>query len=347
MAQVTEDRADSLAGDLYDSLTEDLREIPEIDLSSPDYSYEEDNDSALYSEIPEVGIDQLTVVQLEGNGTFDKMMAAVDLHLQREYKGNRIVGAEYTKVYTAVINSMMGNAVQFTLGSQTAHWQAVTAQMQARQAEIEVVTARVNLETAKVNSATAVYQMEQAKAQVALTKMEIANANAQHLLLKAQVYDQEYKNTYLLPLTKAQQEYTINTLLPDQHQLNLGQINEIEFKVNELMPITRDQQQYNLDVILVDQHTLISEQIESERAKTLDTRTDSTVVAGLIGKQKDVQDQQITSFQRADEYKIAKMYFDGHISQISILDILPDPPAELASTEISEVMAAARAAVGL
>lgn len=347
MAQITEDQVDQLADELYVALTEDLPEITPPDLSSPDFTFEEDNDSALYSEIPELGIDQLTVVQLEGSGAFDKMMAAADIHLQREFKGNRIVGAEYAKVYGSLINSLMGNAVQFTLGSQTAHWQAVTAQMQARQAEIEVVTARVTLETAKVNASTAVYQMEQAKAQVGLTKMEIANANAQHLLLRAQLIEQEYKNEELLPLTKAQQKYTVDTLLVDQHTLNVANIDEARFKVDELMPITRDQQQYNLDTILVDQHTLIGEQIESERAKTLDTRRDSTVVAGLIGKQKDVQDQQIDSFKRADEYKIAKMYFDGHISQISILDVLPSPPDELASTEINEVMAAARAAVGL
>lgn len=310
MAQVDEDRADSIAGTLYTALTDDLPTIPEVDLSGPDFTYEEDNDSALYADIPEVDIDQLTAVQLEGPGVFDKMMAAADLHIQREFKGNRIVGADYAKVYTAIITTMMGNAVQFALGSQTAHWQAVTAQMQARQAEIEVTTARVNLETAKVNAMTATYQMQQVKAQVGLTKMEIANSNMKHLLLTAQHYEQDYKNVNLLP-------------------------------------ITRDQQQYNLDTILVDQHTLIQEQVESERAKTLNTRQNGTVVAGLIGKQKEVQDQQIASFVAADQYKIAKMYFDGHISQISILDVLPTPPAELASTEISEVMAAARANVNL
>lgn len=310
MAQVTEDRADSIAGTLYTALTDDLPAIPEVDLSGPDFTYEEDNDSALYADIPEVDIDQLTAVQLEGPGVFDKMMAAADLHIQREFKGNRIVGADYAKVYTAIITTMMGNAVQFAIGSQTAHWQAVTAQMQARQAEIEVTTARVNLETAKVNAMTATYQMQQVKAQVGLTKMEIANSNMKHLLLTAQHYEQDYKNVNLLP-------------------------------------ITRDQQQYNLDTILVDQHTLIQEQVESERAKTLNTRQNGTVVAGLIGKQKEVQDQQIASFVAADQYKIAKMYFDGHISQISILDVLPTPPAELASTEISEVMAAARANVNL
>ena len=310
MAQVDEDRADSIAGVLYTALTDDLPAIPEVDLNGPDFTYEEDNDSALYDDIPEVNIDQLTAVQLEGPGVFDKMMAAADLHIQREFKGNRIVGADYAKVYTAIITTMMGNAVQFALGSQTAHWQAVTAQMQARQAEIEVTTARVNLETAKVNAMTATYQMQQVKAQVGLTKMEIANSNMKHLLLTAQHYEQDYKNVNLLP-------------------------------------ITRDQQQYNLDTILVDQHTLIQEQVESERAKTLNTRQNGTVVAGLIGKQKEVQDQQIASFVAADQYKIAKMYFDGHISQISILDVLPSPPAELASTEISEVMATARANVNL
>lgn len=310
MVQVTEDRADSLAGTLYTSLTDDLPTIPIPDFSSPDFVYEEDNDSALYADIPDVSIGTLTDVNLEGEGVFDKMMAAADLHIQREFKGQRIVGADYAKVYTAIITTMMGNAVQFSLGAQTAHWQAVTAQMQAREAEISVVTARVNLETAKINAATATYQMEQTKAQVGLTKMEIANANVQHLLIQAQ-------------------------------------INEQNFKVNQLLPITQDQQQYNLDTILVDQHKLLQEQIESERAKTLNTRQDGTMVMGLIGKQKDVQDQQISSFVAADQYKMAKMYFDGYVSQLSVLSETPPAPTQLNQTNINQILTDARANVGL
>lgn len=347
MPQITEDRADDLAEALYTSLTDDLPDPPEVDFSDPDFDYEEDNDSALYKDIPDVSINELTAVQLEGPGIFDKMMAAADLHIQREFKGNRIVGADYAKVYTAIITTIMGNAVQFSLGSETAHWQAVTAQMQARQASIEVTTARVNLELTKVQAATAAYQMQQVKAQVGLTKMEIANANAQHLLLKAQHYEQDYKNVNLLPLTRAQQEYTNDVLLVDQHLLTTGQINEQNFKVNQLLPITRDQQQYNLATILVDQHTLIQEQIESERAKTLDTRQDGTVVVGLIGKQKAVQDQQIASFVAADQYKMAKLYFDGYVSQLSVLSETPPAPAELSQTSISQILADARANVDL
>jgi len=347
MVQVTEDRADSLAGTLYTSLTDDLPTIPIPDFSSPDFVYEEDNDSALYADIPDVSIGTLTDVNLEGEGVFDKMMAAADLHIQREFKGQRIVGADYAKVYTAIITTMMGNAVQFSLGAQTAHWQAVTAQMQAREAEISVVTARVNLETAKINAATATYQMEQTKAQVGLTKMEIANANVQHLLIQAQFFEQDYKNVNLLPLTKAQQTYTNNVLLVDQHLLTTGQINEQNFKVNQLLPITQDQQQYNLDTILVDQHKLLQEQIESERAKTLNTRQDGTVVVGLIGKQKDVQDQQISSFVAADQYKMAKMYFDGYVSQLSVLSETPPAPTQLNQTNINQVLTDARANVGL
>lgn len=347
MTEITEDKVDALANELYTSLTSGLPDVPVPDFTSPDFSFEEDNDSDLYKDVPEVNIDLLTAVQLNGPGIFDKMMSAVDIHLEREFKSNRIVGAEYAKIYSAVINSIMGNAVQFALGSETAHWQAITAQMQARQAEIEVTTARVNLETAKVNAVTATYQMQQVKAQVGLTKMEIANSNAQHLMLKAQTFEQDYKNTNLLPLQKTQLDYQVNTLLVDQHELTRGQIDEQTFKVDQLLPINRDQQQYNLENILVDQHKLLQEQIEAERAKTLDTRQNGTVVVGLIGKQKAVQDQQIASFVAADQYKIAKMYFDGYVSMASVLSTVPSVPGELASAEISQVMASARGNVGL
>jgi hypothetical protein len=338
-----------MAQDLFDSLTGDLPAVPTIDLTSPDFIYEEDNDSDLYKDIDPVTLKTLTVVNLEGAGVFDQMMAAVDLHIQREFKGNRITGDQYAAAYGASIAVVLGQAVNFTLQKDNARWQAITAQMAARAAEIQAVTARVILEKTKFEAATAQFQMQNSKATVALTKMEIANANAQHLLLMSQVEEQRYKVDELLEITKDQQLYTLNTLMVDQHLMLAEQLESERSKTLNtrtsgatIIGIAGKQKD-----MIDKQISLLQEQIESERSKTMDTRTDGiTVVVGQVGKQKDLVDEQIDSFIKDAKYKTAKLYFDGFITQITLNDAVT-PPTELTSSEINEVLVSNRAYVGL
>jgi hypothetical protein len=348
LTYLNDDKADDLAIDLFNSLTGDLPPVPSIDLTSEDYIFEEDNDSDLYSDVTPVTIKMLTEVNLEGQGVFDQMMAAIDIHINREFKENRITGDQYATVYGGTLAVVLGQAVNFTLQKDMARWQAIAAQMAARKAEIDAVTARVLLEKTKFEAANAQFQMENSKATVALTKMSIANVNGQHLLLMSQVEEQRYKVDNLLEITKDQQLYTLETLMPDQHEMLLEQIESERSKtlntrtdggiISGLVGKQRAMIQEQID--------LIQEQIESERSKTLDTRTDGTVVVGQVGKQKDLVDEQIDSFIKDAKYKTAKLYFDGFITQYTILDSTP-VPTEMTQAEINEVLVANRTYVGL
>jgi hypothetical protein len=57
---------------------------------------------------------------IEGNGVFDKLMAAGEAHLQREYSSNRITGKEYSTVYLGMMQSAMAQAIQFLSASKQA-----------------------------------------------------------------------------------------------------------------------------------------------------------------------------------------------------------------------------------
>lgn len=70
-------------------------------------------------------------------------------------------------------------------------------------------------------------------------------------------------------------------------------------------------QQYQLSNILPQQKLLLFEQTESARAQTVDTRTNGAAVVGLLGKQKDLYSQQITSYKRDAEIKAGKLFTDA------------------------------------
>jgi hypothetical protein len=70
--------------------------------------------------------------------------------------------------------------------------------------------------------------------------------------------------------------------------------------------------QFNVNNILPMQLTLITEQAEVQHAQTSDKRIDGTTnIAGLIGQQKSLYAQQITSYQRDAEVKAAKLFSDA------------------------------------
>jgi hypothetical protein len=347
MAIIDDTEVDQLANSLFTSLTADAPTPPTVDLSGDEYKFSPDKTSDLYTAPDSVTLAQLTEVNLEGAGVFDKLMAAVDLHIQREYSKGRITGDQYAKVYTEVLTAAMTTASSFLLAKDKARWDAITSQMQARMAEVQAVEAVVGLEKTKIETQKAIFEMQNSGAEYALTKMNIANADIQYLLTQSQVEKGQYEVSEILPVQKQGMEqennikdYTVRFLMPadlsiKQYErmevmpstvnINKVQSNRIlpaeasikEFTHRELQPIERDLQKYELEnmqpvkfgiddyqlknilpvTLAQEQHklnhqmpaqtNLIKEQHESQRAQTMETRSDGlTAIGGILGKQK-------------------------------------------------------------
>lgn len=95
---------------------------------------------------------------------------------------------------------------------------------------------------------------------------------------------------------------------------------------------------YQLANLLPAQLTSVTEQTNAARAQTLDTRLDGAVVKGSIGKQKELYDQQITSYQRDSEVKAAKIYSDAWTVMKTIDEGL-DAPTSFTNVNIAKVLA--------
>lgn len=332
--------ADEQANALFTSLTADSPTPPTLDLSDSKYDFVKDTDSDLYTDVNTVTLTDLTEVSLEGEGVFDKLMQAMDEHIQREYKGNRITGDQYAKVYTDVSTAVLGQSVSFLLQKDQSKWAAITAQMQARIAEIQATEALINLEKTKVEAQQAVFEMQNAGAQYALTKMNIANADAGYCLTKAQASSETYKRNWLMPAELAIQEYQRSNIMPSEYAAKMVtadrilpaeaavkefenrvlqpleegiqkfQLEEVlpvqqatqEYQLNQMMPVTLGKEQHLLNFQMPAQTDLIKEQRETQRAQTLETRSDAlTPISGLVGLQK----RNLTSDADTKDYNLA------------------------------------------
>lgn len=103
---------------------------------------------------------------------------------------------------------------------------------------------------------------------------------------------------------------------------------------------------FNVNQMLPQQLKLITEQTESQRAQTLDTRTDGAVVKGSVGKQKELYSQQITSYQRDAEVKASKLFTDAWITQKTIDEGL-NPPNGFTNASIDTILTKLKSNNGL
>lgn len=216
-----------------------------VDLSQF-YDYLNGTDSPLLRKPCGVDNSDLTERKVDGCGTFDILMSSVYAHLRTEFDKNRITGAEYTKAYIALTESVISNSVQFLLQKENAYWQAVAGQLEV------------------VKTAKAIEEIEQ----------NIINKTKEALVLD-------------------------------------------------------------------EQRKLVKEQMESQLAQTLDVRTDSAAVSGLIKTQKDLYKQQIDSYKRDAETKVGKLLIDTWTTQKTVDEGLT-APTQVSNANLDTLITALR-----
>lgn len=156
-------------------------------------------------------------------------------------------------------------------------------------------------QTAQFQAITARVEVESSKIRAAAIQLEALNTKANFALTKMKIASEE--------IGVCTAKYNLETMLPQQLK--------------------------NLTV----QEDLLSEQMEAQRGQTSDTRTDALPVRGVMGKQKDLYAQQITSYQRDAEVKAGKLFTDAWITMKSIDEGLL-PPSGFANASIDTVLTA-------
>lgn len=282
--------------------------LPEINFDADALKIPDTVTTGLQQVILKLTPEEITTGSIDGSGVFDVVMRGMKAHLTEEYQRSRITGAEYTKAYTALVESAMSQSVQFLVNRDQVFWQAQTAQLAA-------YTARMQFETTKMQLATAKFQALTAKAEYGLTKMKISSESMAYCTAKFQL-------DFILPLNKTQLEKQL--LLIDKQTAGAELQNQTA--------------QFQLDTLLPAQALQLDEQTNAQRAQTSNTRLDGTPVVGILGKQKDLYQQQIVSYQRDAEVKAAKLFTDAWITMKTIDEGLL-PPTNFANASLDAILA--------
>lgn len=242
-------------------------------------------------------------------------------------------------------------------------------------AQIEANTAAANFALTKLQLAREDAQFAQVVAQTAQITYQNANLLPEQLTgLQKDNATKAYQLTYLLPkelektnkqieaasaeisATVAKKDQTIYEtvdILPTQKAGLLADNAIKTYTLNTQLPaqvagVTADNasKAYTNSFLLPAQLESIKEQNEGHRAKTLDTRSDGLPVNGAIGKSIDLQQEQINSYKRDAEAKVAKMLLDGWMTQRSTDENLA-PPTGLADAQINSALTKIRSNLDL
>lgn len=168
-------------------------------------------------------------------------------------------------------------------------------------AQVAAITARANLGIIKANFVTAKIQALATKAEYALTKLKLSNES----------------------VTYCTAQYNLSSMLPQQLLMLKNQTTQVAEQTK----------------LTTEQINMTKEQKEAQRAQTSDTRTDGTRVAGSVGKQKELYDQQITSYKRDAEVKAAKLFTDAWVTQKTIDEGL-SPPNGFTNSSLDSILTA-------
>jgi len=193
--------------------------------------------------------------------------------------------------------------------------------------------------TAQAAVIAAKVSLEATKIEYLNTQMRARNLQAEYALTKIKLSNED--------AAYGVSKYNLETMLPEQLNALLEQIKLTKEQIEVQRAQTVNNRTDGTIVagimgkqkeVFTEQINLTKEQIEVQRAQTLNTRTDGITIVGSVGKQKELYTQQITSYQRDAEVKAAKMFTDAWITMKSIDEGLL-PPANFENTSLNAILA--------
>lgn len=139
----------------------------------------------------DIAITDLTTGAVDGAGVFDRLMQAVNAHINREYTNQRIKGTDYANVYLRSLEVSMTQALQFVLTEERAGHEA---------------------DLAKTNTELAELQKQKLTKEIALLDQQIKVQIQQEELLKKQVLKTVQETAVLVAKEKTERAQTESSI---------------------------------------------------------------------------------------------------------------------------------------
>jgi hypothetical protein len=315
-----------------------------------------------------ISITEITEGSIEGTGSFDKIMSAMQIRLEEEFSQGRITGDDYANVYLGAMTASMQQAVAFVLGKQNSDAQAELTRAQT----CNTVADRLNIpkqgalldaqtlntikqvEIATAEIAIKTQQVLESIENVSIARAKLVNIPKEGSLLDAQVSNAT-KQGLLVDVQKAEVTAQIDGIVADilnkpkqgallDQQVVLAQADAIN-KVREGVVLDRQADKTHAEELLL-RHKSITENAQYDDNVT-DIVGATIAVTGVINKQKLLYKAQTDGFARDAEQKLAKIMADTWNIRRSTDSGLTTAGTGLEDTNIQSVIIKAQSGIGI
>lgn len=307
---MTDYAIDTESLELLENVTQGLDfSVPSVDFDDPAFKIPEDLANAL-QKVPEpLTLDLLTECKIDGAGAFDKVMTSLKLHLQSEYEAQRITGAEYAKVYVAMMQYALQYAVQYLLGKDNAYYTALATQAQALTANLDAYTAKVRLAIAqsqahisKAQYANEVLKLGAIDKQTDQVVAQTDHVSAQTTLVEAQVETEakkpaqlEAQTALVTEQTATQEKQTLH--VEEQTKQTTAQTSLITSQKDLVEAQTTTQEKQALHITA--QTGLVTAQTETQEKQTLQVVAQTSLIEAQTETQEKQQDLLVEQTEQA------------------------------------------------
>ncbi|MET6262570.1 hypothetical protein WID10_28095 [Klebsiella variicola] len=201
-------------------------------------------------------LEDLTTIDLQGSGVWDKMLRNMRVQLNDQFEKNRITGPTYGQVYAATYESTLQAAITLLLAKerQALEIKQLELQNQLTQAQIDQIHDQMQKTP---------YEIEQIKAQTENIKTETAQTqyNIDHILplqatgLELENQTREYNLNTVLPTQVAQTEAQTSLTKTQEDQIR-AEMQKVPYEIEVLQSQVEEskikvlQEQYNLDNLM-------------------------------------------------------------------------------------------------
>lgn len=238
----------------------------------------------------QLSITELTEATLDGSGVLDVLLQTMRLHLDREFKSNRITGTAYATVYAQSMAVFLQQAIQYTLSKSR-----MALELQQLEEQVALIKLQQDQTIAQTNKITtdtvvAIKQGHLVDAQTCQVKAETNRINAEVALRLPEEVELIKRNqlhiTAQTDLVTSQDDLAEKELLIKDKTLDL------------LIAQTAGQQAQN---------ALYTQKTVTERAQI-----DNTVVGldSVVDRQNKMMGAQTDGFKRDAEQKSTKLLID-------------------------------------
>lgn len=262
--------------------------------------------------------EDLTTGVVGGTGTFDILMATASAHLSVEWEAGRIAGNQYAEVYLGQMTQVLSQSIQFLLSQEATNLSNQFAALQLEIANQDLIMKAKQLEMMDKELEIKDKQLVQMEQQIQMGEKQLAMMDQDAVIKDKQIEQMDLQSAQITAQTQLTSNQAAKVLVDTElTTANIANAEkQLEVSTAQIAKITADTE------LTGKQDALITQQTKTEQAKILDT-VDGVVVAGVVGKQKDVYTAQTKGFKDSALQAATKTMIDTWSVRRTTDDTLP------------------------